>query len=221
MTTTQERIKMDVVDELAWDDRVLATDVSVDVDDGMVTLSGNVPTHFSRKAAVEDAYRVPDVTEVVDRLGVRYPDFLETPTDERIRSNAENVLSWNPDIAIVDVAVSVTDGVVTLEGTVDAFWKKLLAENLVLGLSGVIGVENHLAIVPTENVSDLAIAGHVRKALERRLQDDADAVDVTVEEGLVTLSGVVPSVTDEEIAFDAARYTAGVQGVRNNMAIAP
>jgi len=221
MTTTQERIKMDVVDELAWDDRVLATDVSVDVDDGMVTLSGHVPTHFSRKAAIEDAYRVPDVAEVVDRLDVRYPDFLETPTDERIQSNAENVLSWNPDIAIVDVAVSVADGVVTLEGTVDAYWKKLLAENLVLGLSGVIEVENHLAIVPTENVSDQSIAGHVTKALERRLQEDADAVDVTVEEGLVTLSGVVPSVTDEEIAFDAARYTAGVQGVRNNMAVAP
>jgi osmotically-inducible protein OsmY len=226
MTTPQERIKRDVVDELAWDSRVHATDVNVYVENvgtdlGAVTLSGTVPSHFSRLAAIDDAWRVSGVVEVIDQLGVRYPEISEIPTDERIRGNVESVLAWNPDIDISDVAVAVTGGVVTLEGTVNAFWRKLFAEKLILGLNGVVGVKNHLAIVPTEEVNDQVIAEDLVKALERRRCVEADSVNVTVEDGLVTLSGNVPSVMAEEAAFDAARYTQGVRGVRNDLNIAP
>lgn len=221
MTTTAERIKSDVVDELAWDDRVLATDVKVDVDGASVTLSGTVPTHFSRQAAIDDAYQVPGVMKVVDQLGVRYPEVLEIPTDERIRSNVENLLDWNPDIDIRDLTVSVSGGVVTLEGTVDAFWKKALVDNLLQGISGVIALKNQLAIVPEGGITDMAIAETITKALKRRKLVDPDDITVTVENGFVTLGGTVPSVTAEEVAFDAARYTAGVRGVRNDMEIAP
>jgi osmotically-inducible protein OsmY len=220
MTTVEERVKKDVVEELAWDNRVLATNVQVDVEGGVVTLSGNVSSHFSRQAAVDAAWRVKGVREVVDRLGVRYPEVPEVATDDRIRTNVESVLDWSPDIEVLDVSVAVTGGIVTLEGTVNAYWKKSFAESLVLGLSGVVRVENHLAIVPTEDVTDQAIAEDIVKAMERRWHLDPDRIDVTVENGLVTLSGMVPDIATEEVAFDAARYTAGVRGVRNDMTIA-
>lgn len=220
MTTVIERIKADVTNELAWDSRVLATDVHVDVDDGVVTLSGTVPSHFSRQSAVEDASHVRGVVDVVDRLGVRYPEVVETPTDDRIAANVENVLDWTPDIDIVDVAVSVSGGVVTLEGTVDALWKRAFAEELVLGLGGVVGVENHLAIVPGEDIDDQAIADALMAALERRPHIDPSDINVTVEEGVVTLGGTVPSILAQQIAFETARRTVGVREVANHTTVA-
>ena len=208
----QQRIQKDVVDELEWDNRLLAADVEVGVDDGTVTLSGSVSSHFARQAAVDDAWHVPGVVEVIDMLGVRCPDVPESPTDELIRSNIANVLAWNPDIDVVDIIIFVTAGVVTLEGTVDAYWKKSLAESLVLGLRGVVSIENRLAIVPTSEISDREIAEAVVNALKRRRHVDPDCIDVTVQEGLITLSGTVPDLAAEESAFDAARYTAVARG---------
>lgn len=51
-TNARERIRQDVVDQLAWDSRVPADHVDVAVD-GTVILSGTVPTHFADRAAVE------------------------------------------------------------------------------------------------------------------------------------------------------------------------
>jgi len=52
-TRTDEEVKKNVADELSWDDRVDATDVSVDVRDGRVVFSGTVLTYAARRAAAE------------------------------------------------------------------------------------------------------------------------------------------------------------------------
>jgi osmotically-inducible protein OsmY len=221
MTTPQERIKQDLVDELAWDSRVLATDVDVEVNDRTVILSGTVPSHLSRQAALEHARTIPGVIEVIDRIGVRYPEVTEIPTDEGIRANVESVLSWNPDIDFDDMRISVSGGVAKLLGSVNALWKKYHAEELVRSLHGVVGVDNDLAIVPKHSRTDQAIAEEVTNKLKRRPNVDLESIDVTVEDAAVTLSGSVPDIATEEAALNAARYTDGVQEVTDKLTIAP
>lgn len=220
MTTPQERIKQDLTDELAWDNRVLATDVDVEVSGRTVILSGTVASHMSRQAALEHARTTPGVVEVIDRMGVRYPEATKTHTDERIRSNVEDVLAWNPDVDVKDLKVSVSGGVVKLCGTVDALWRKYHPQELIRALNGVVGVDNELAIVPKESRTDQAIAEDVTNKLKRRPNVDISAIDVIVEEGLVTLRGSVPDLTAEETAINAARYTDGVTSVRDDLTIA-
>jgi osmotically-inducible protein OsmY len=48
---TDEAIQEDVLDELAFDNEVKVTDVGVEVDDGVVTLTGTVETFAMRQAA--------------------------------------------------------------------------------------------------------------------------------------------------------------------------
>jgi hyperosmotically inducible protein len=55
MARTEEQIKRDVVDQLYWDNRVDASDVTVEVSNGTVTLRGTVPTYFASTAALNDA----------------------------------------------------------------------------------------------------------------------------------------------------------------------
>ena len=67
MPRTKEEVKQDIVEHLAWDARVNAAEVDVEVRDGTVTLRGTVPSHRARTAAVEDAERIRGVG-MLDRL---------------------------------------------------------------------------------------------------------------------------------------------------------
>jgi osmotically-inducible protein OsmY len=128
-------------------------------------------------------------------------------------------LAWNPDVHSADIDVTVTGGVVNLAGAVDAYWKRWKAENLVSNLRGVVDVENHLAVVPTESFVDKDIASEIEAALERNLYINAQKVTVKVESGKATLTGTVPSYYARGRAHDAAAVTAGVLEVDNRIVV--
>jgi osmotically-inducible protein OsmY len=80
-----------------------------------------------------------------------------------------------------------------LEGTVDAFWKKVRAEDLAFSMRGVLGLTNKIAVVPTQTIADENLAENIINALDRNVNVNVDDVNVTVEDGTVTLTGAVPS----------------------------
>jgi len=220
MTRTDENIKKDVVDQLYWDNRVNAADVKVEVFDGIVTLSGTVTTTNARYSAASDSWMIAGVTNVENNLQVIYETDKKTPTDPEIKSQAENTLLWNEDIDSTGVEVSINQGVVTLNGTVDSYWKKWLAERIVYRNFGVLSVENHLTIVPTQSILDQDIAEDIEHALKRNFYVDAEEVSVKVDRGVVTLMGEVSTTIARNQAEDVAMYTAGVMDVDNQIRLA-
>ena len=219
MARKDESIKKDVADYLYWDDRVDSSDISITVDDGEVKLDGTVTDYTSSKNAVLDAWDAEGVTKVENNLEVEIPTEVTVPTDSEIESNIKNILEWNSSIDASEIGVDVSAGVVTLDGTVDAYWKKLRAEDVVSRATGVLNVANELAVVPTEDVLDKAIAEDVVSALETKFTVNADDVDVKVEDGTVTLSGTLPSWTSYRSAMDAAENTLGVTDVIDQLVI--
>jgi osmotically-inducible protein OsmY len=118
------------------------------------------------------------------------------------------------------VEVSVDSGVVTLTGSVDAFWKKTLAEEISQSL-GVVRVVNKLSVVPGMDMNDEKIAGDIVNAIDRNLHVDAGSVNVKVHQGDVTLSGKVPNWMGYRSAYEAALFTRGVREVdSSNLVIA-
>lgn len=216
-----EQVKRDIVAQLAWDARVDATDVTVEVEAGTVKLGGTVPNLTARLAAADDAWQVPEVREVDNAILVAPPSVDLVPRDEELARNARVALDLNSAIPSDDLSVSVASGVVTLKGSVDALWKKHVAENLVSSLLGVVGVENKLGIAPTRKPVDEELARDIIEAIDRRVLVDKKDVEVVVNNGVVTLSGSVPGWAARRAAFDAALYTAGVRDIRNNLVITP
>jgi osmotically-inducible protein OsmY len=214
---SDELIKRDIVDQLFWDSRIDASEISVKVDDGTVTLTGEVPTFRAREAATSNAWLVNGVLAVDNQLSVAYVAPATLPSDAEIREKILNSFSWSPDLRSYKLKVTVDKGWVTLEGTVDAFWKKMLAESDVIAIRGVIGVTNKVAIVPTEAIGDEMIAEEIMDAIERNVRVSSDDVDVTVMNGEVTLEGTVPSASAKAAAYDSALYTAGVKDVFDNL----
>lgn len=209
---TDETIKKDVVGQLYWDSRIDASDISVNVDDGNVRLEGNVSGNRARIAAQEDAMSVVGVRSVTNELDVVYAaDTL--PEDDKILTDIKSVLRTDPDIDSSSIEVYVQDGIATLKGEVASFWKKQTAEDDAWRVIGVVDVMNELAVVPTKKLSDADISKDIIAAYERNAYVEPHDIEVKIENGMVTLSGTVPSWQARAEAVDIARYTLGVLAV--------
>lgn len=216
---TEEKIKKDVVDQLAWDSRVDANDVTVTVDDNVVTISGTVPSYSAMVTAENIAYSVIGVIDVNNQLTVEFPEIFTVPTDSEIKDSVERVLKWNTDIDTTDISVMVDNGVVTLEGSVPSFWQKITTESEAQTVSGVIDVLNKVVVVPTEKIGDEIVGERVMDRIEKNTFADVDNIDVRVENGTVTISGNVSSYAQWKSVYDTAQYTAGVRDIEDNLRI--
>jgi osmotically-inducible protein OsmY len=217
---TDTEIEQLVRQELIWDDRVNSTDITVNVLNGVVTLTGTVPSYSQLSLASADAWKIDGVRDVDNLLTVRLPETVTAPSDAQIETNVEAMLRWNATVDSAQIDVTVANGTVTLEGTVEDYWQKWRAEDLVADLSGVILVENHLTVVPTESFVDQDIAEDIEAALERNLYVVAEDITVEVETGVVTLTGTVPTYHAHAEAYNAAMNTVGVVEVHNNITVA-
>lgn len=70
---TDSEVQQAVLRELAWDARVEETDVGVEVDAGIVTLTGTVDSWAKREAARACARRVHGVRDVANDIYVKLP----------------------------------------------------------------------------------------------------------------------------------------------------
>lgn len=220
MTRTREQIKKDVIDQLYWDDRVNAADVTVEIEDNRALLRGSVPTLSARDFAAADALMVPGVSVVDNQLKVRYPTSVTAPSDTQIQSNVQNLLQWDSAIDAEHIRARVEQGIVTLEGSVDALWKKVHAEEIVANLTGVTAIDNQLTCVPTKDTSDEIIADLVVSALGRTRGINTGAIGVTVANGVVRLTGAVAHRSARDAALKVALHTFGAIGVDDQLVTA-
>jgi osmotically-inducible protein OsmY len=122
-----------------------------------------------------------------------------------------------------DIRPSVTDGIVTLQGTVDSYKHKLDAENKARKQDHVAGVRDLVTVAGPE-VSDVAL----RDKLARKLAYDRvgfgnvfDLLTVGVDHGVATIAGEVHDPMAHGSAISAVVNTPGVKGVVDNIKVAP
>ena len=219
MILDDEQIKLNVIDQLKWDSRVDISDIDVTVSGGTVKLTGSVPQYRMREIAATDAQDVDGVTYLTNELKIQYSPTAVLPDDEQIKGNIEKMFSWDPEIEPQNIAVTVNAGKVTLEGSVNAIWKKLKSQDIASNVTGVLQVLNKLAVVPTDTYIDQNISETIMAALERNSHVNARDVNITVKNQIVTLSGRVPGWKAYRAAQDAALYTRGVVQVHNNLVV--
>ncbi len=143
--------------------------------------------------------------------------------DSEIRRKVLAELDWDPRIDASAVGVAVKDGVVTLTGSIVNYWQKKEVERVVKRVAGVKAVAEDLAIkLPgTATRSDADIAQSVVSGLRFNVAVPPQRVQVTVENGWVTLEGELEWQYQKSAAESAVKYLIGVKGVTNNIDIKP
>lgn len=144
-------------------------------------------------------------------------------TDEEIFKNVNEKLEFAPSINANEILISVKEGVVTLTGSVNTYMEKSLAESAAKDIRGVKGVANDLkvSLFGTRERSDTDIARAAVHALEWDTIVPDEDIQVTVENGTVTLSGHVSYQYQRESALSDIRILQGVRNVINRIVIRP
>jgi len=123
-----------------------------------------------------------------------------------------------------DVHVSVQGGNVALQGMVANYGDKEIADNKVHHVKHVKGVDNEIE-VSGPAVDDVALRDKLAKGLAYDRVGYGttafNAINIGVQNGVVTLSGTVYGPTDKDSALSLVANTPGVKDIVDNLEVAP
>ena len=144
-------------------------------------------------------------------------------TDAEIQKDVIDELKWEPSLQAGEVGVAVKNGVVTLSGTLNSYFKKTMAEKAASRVAGVKAVAEDIEVHTTtplfKNDSELAQA--ILNSLKWLSAVNDEKIKVKVDDGYVTLEGTVDWRYQRVAAINAVENITGVKNVINKIQVKP
>jgi osmotically-inducible protein OsmY len=209
-------LKTEVKEALDWEPSLDPRAINISLKDGIVTLTGSVPSYPEKHVAEKAAGLVRGVKAVACELEVALPAF-NSRSDQEIARAAADAIAWNTLLANAKIQVFVDKGRITLEGTVNWNYQRQSADRSVRYLAGVRDVNNHIVVRPV--AEQVAVKSQIQAALIRNARLDAERIAVEVRGDRVILSGTVQSWIEREEAERAAWGSPGVGDVNNELIV--
>jgi osmotically-inducible protein OsmY len=240
----QQKPPEEIVDALndafLYDPRVFSFEITPEVaDDGAtVILRGTVDNLKAKRAAALDARNTVGVRFVDNRIKVRPAVQI---SDEKIENDIRSALIRDPYVESDKITVDVANGMAYLFGTVNTNFEKSRADDIASKVRGVITVDNNLMVRDHNDLyaynpyvddwyireypydrprfpgkSDWQIKSDIESELFWSPFVDSDDVNVTVDDGVATLSGTVDSWAEYNAAANNA-YEGGAVYVDNEL----
>jgi osmotically-inducible protein OsmY len=207
-TFTDEQITNAIETAFLTEEGVPFSPIDVEVNEGIVTLTGTVTNMLATERATAAAEITKGVRAVVNRIDVRPPPV----EDYQLETDVATAIAEDPATDAYEVQVSTANGTVSLSGRVDSWQEKELAAKVAKGVRGVGALENNIEIEHTPVRSDEEIENEIKRLMQWDVRLDDALVDVKVENGIATLSGTVGSAAEKTRAM-AKAWTTGVSHV--------
>lgn len=199
-------------------------DITVLASDGTVTLSGQVNLYGYKVDAVKKAKKVRGVKDVRDNIAVGGPNVPDNVLEGKLVSGLQ-VDRVGFGQVFNAIGVTVHDGVATLGGHALGPVAEQSAVSLVSYTPGVKGVINQIRVDPVSPM-DNGIRVRVYRAIydfpsmRRYAMVPAKPIRISVQNGRVTLYGIVDSQMDKQIAYQRAMGVSNVFSVTNDLVVA-
>jgi hyperosmotically inducible protein len=198
--------------------------LKAEVDEGIVTLSGEVPLYIDKMNAEKRVRKVKNVEGVRNHVQVGGPSVA----DDEVRENLSTKLRYDRvgyGIVFNNLGVDVQNGVVTIAGNVRDYADRDSALAIVSTTAGVKEVVDEIEVAPVSISDDrlrvrLARAIYGDASLRKYAMDPQAPIRIIVENGHVELAGVVLNDMDRQLAFTRANLVPGIFSVSNHIAVA-
>ncbi len=234
---------------IAQTKRLRGYGIGVEYHDGMLTLSGEVPTEIDKELAANLAREMLGVKEVTNQIRITLEatpqpgeavnqDLAINVEDLELQANLRERVISVPELNAQQIEIKVQNRVVTLTGNVASEAQKFRTEQLLRNYPKVTSITNQLRIgtaaapalsapspitKPTAAVSeqDQTLAQLVTSSLNtwRSNFSNVNALKVTAQDGTIALSGIVPSQAERTLAESLTKKVAGVKSVKNLIVI--
>jgi osmotically-inducible protein OsmY len=140
--TADPEIAKRIADMFDWSATIPKNKLSVKVEHGWVTLSGEVAYHFHREAARDLASRITGVKGVSNLIEVK-----KTPSSFDVRSRIVDALKRTADIDASTITVVTEGDTVKLGGKVHANYERRIAERAAWAAPGVNRIEDNIMVI--------------------------------------------------------------------------
>ncbi len=230
--TTTRKVKT----ALGLSKRLAGFDIDVNTSNGIVSLTGRVPSEDAKSLAGEIARDTPSVTDVKNEIAIEpgaQPSSESVHVEDlEIRVAILEALSHSRELGGKNIDVKVNDRTVTLSGTVETPAQRNGAEQIARAVDGVAGVTNNLSVTNPQAMTEppaasappadlnVDLAKRVEFELYRTNAFNTLTIQVAAVEGAVTLSGTVRSRAEQLLAERVAQSVAGVKKVANDLKVA-
>lgn len=143
--------------------------------------------------------------------------------DQQLQQDVMDELKWDPILNASEIGVSVKHGVVTLNGYVNSYSKKIAAENAAKRVKGVSAVAEDIEVRLglTNERNDTQIAEAALDALKWNSNIPHEQIQIKVENGWITLEGEAEWQYQKDAAANAVRDITGVRGISNLIMLTP
>jgi hyperosmotically inducible periplasmic protein len=201
--------------------------VQASVKDGVVDLTGNVRVFADKEDADKRVHRIKDVAAVRNDIQVADPD--PPLSDQQLQDKLVKKIQYDRvgygTTAFNAISVGVQNGVVTLGGTAYGPVDKSAAIADASYMPGVKDLVDEISVDPVSPMDDrirMAVyrAVYGFPSLNRYAIDPAKPIRISVQNGNVTLFGVVDSQGDKNVAGIQANAVPGVFSVKNDLQVA-
>lgn len=214
--TTNTILRKHVEDALLWAAGIDESRIAVVAEDGLVTLTGHVPSYYQRTEAERAVVHVYGVKGLTNDLEIDLPGDSHR-TDAEIEESATVALGNWVMVPRGNVQVTVHNGWVTLTGKLDSQYQRGAAYNAVRYLYGVKRVANEIEI--TSAVTPINVKERIEAAFVRHAHLDASKIRVEMKDHMVTLRGTVSSLVERNAAASAAWAAPGVWNVEDDLVV--
>lgn len=209
-------LQTEIMNELKWEPSIHHEHIGVSVEDGVVTLSGTVPSFLEKHNAEKAVERVTDVIAIVERIEVKLLGTM-LRDDESIAKAILNRFQWSVVVPEGKVKATVSNGWVTLAGKVDWEYERRAAEKLVRELTGVKFVTNEITIKHKFDIKNLKT--NIEKSLMRAAKKETDNIKIDVDGSKETLSGRIQSLKEKKMIENAVWGCSGVTSLNDNLQV--
>ena len=215
--------------------RLSRFDINVITGDGIVTLTGQVPSEDIKSLAGEIARDTAGVNSVTNDIAV---DPSAQPSSESVRIEDLEIrigileaLARSRELSGKTIDVKVENRSVTLSGSVETPTQRSGAEQIARAVDGVAGVSNNLEVTnpqaasePPASIAPTAepntdLAKRVEFELYRTNAFNTQTMQIKADDGAVTLGGSVRSRAEQLLAERVAQTVAGVKKVTNDLKV--